>query len=57
MQQTGFLPVQLPPALPLPFYARAGLWLPGGAAILLIIVGLASGTVRRRVSHPKIHTV
>ncbi len=57
MQQTGFLPVPLPPALPLPFYARAGLWLPGGAAILLIIVGLASGSMRRKGDRPNINTV
>jgi apolipoprotein N-acyltransferase len=57
MQQTGFLAVRLPPALPLPFYARAGLWLPGTAAILLIIVGLASGTTRRKELHPNIDTV
>src|SRR5271166_3457314 len=51
LQQTGFLPVRLPAALPVPFYARAGLWLPGGAAMLLLIVSLAARRTRRSMKY------
>nr|WP_294524966.1 apolipoprotein N-acyltransferase [uncultured Rhodopila sp.] len=57
MQQTGFLAVRLPPAIAIPFYTQAGLWLPGGAAMLLIIVSLAA---RKRVQggeRPNFYTV
>jgi apolipoprotein N-acyltransferase len=50
--QTGFLPVRLPSALRAPLYARAGLWLPGGASMLFIIVGLAFSKSPRRPECP-----
>jgi apolipoprotein N-acyltransferase len=50
--RTGFLPVRLPSALPAPLYARAGLWLPGGASMLFIIVGLAFSKSPRRPECP-----
>lgn len=50
--QTGFLSVALPAALPPTFYARAGLLLPGGLALLAMITGLIITPKRRRVSHP-----
>jgi apolipoprotein N-acyltransferase len=53
MQQTGFVAVRLPPAIALPFSAKAGLWLPGGAAMLLIIVSFATQKTRRRVERLK----
>ena len=56
MQQTGFLAVRLPPAIALPFFAKAGLWLPGGAAMLLIIVSFATRKTRGTVGRPKIDT-
>nr|WP_294503740.1 apolipoprotein N-acyltransferase [uncultured Rhodopila sp.] len=57
MQQTGYLPVRLPPAIALPFYAQAGLWLPGGAAMLFLIVGFAAHKPSRNGERPNIGTV
>jgi apolipoprotein N-acyltransferase len=57
MQQTGFLPVRLPAAIALPFYPRVGLWLPCGAAMLLIIVSIAARITRQRGNRPNIYTV
>jgi apolipoprotein N-acyltransferase len=56
MQQTGYLAVPLPPAIALPFYPKAGLWLPGGAAMLLISVSFATRKNRGRVECPKNYT-
>jgi apolipoprotein N-acyltransferase len=56
LQQTGILPVRLPAALPPPFYARVGLWLPAGAGILSMIVGLAAGKTRRSIKYANIHS-
>jgi apolipoprotein N-acyltransferase len=49
MQTTGVLPVHLPPPLVLPLYARVGLLLPGGVAVLVLMIGLARNPRRRRV--------
>ncbi|MFL5252744.1 MAG: apolipoprotein N-acyltransferase [Rhodopila sp.] len=49
MQQTGFLPVRLPAALPAPIYARVGLWLPFGTGILAMIAGFVVGKTRRNI--------
>jgi apolipoprotein N-acyltransferase len=57
LQQTGVLPVRLPAALPQPFYAKAGLWLPGGAAILVLIVGFAARKTRRSRNCINIYTI
>jgi apolipoprotein N-acyltransferase len=57
LQQTGVLPVRLPAALPQPFYAKAGLWLPGGAAILVLIVGFAARKTRRSRNCVNIYTI
>ena len=43
MQTAGILPVRLPAPLGLPFYARVGLMLPTGAAMLVLITGLWGG--------------
>jgi apolipoprotein N-acyltransferase len=56
MQQTGYLAVRLPPAIALPFYPKAGLWLPGGTAMLLIIVSFATRKTRGRGECPKNYT-
>ena len=47
MQITGILPVHLPGPLAMPLYARLGLMLPAGAAILSLVTGLY-GSWRRR---------
>jgi apolipoprotein N-acyltransferase len=47
MDTSGVLPVHLPPPLMLPLYARIGLLLPGGVAVLAVLIGLA-GTPGRR---------
>jgi apolipoprotein N-acyltransferase len=57
MQQTGYLAVRLPPAIALPFYAKGGLWLPGGAAMLLIIVSFATRKTPGKGGCPKNDTV
>jgi hypothetical protein len=49
--------VRLPAALPQPFYAKAGLWLPGGAAILVLIVGFAARKTRRSRNCVNIYTI
>ncbi|MFL5284215.1 MAG: apolipoprotein N-acyltransferase, partial [Rhodopila sp.] len=51
MQQTGFLPVRLPAALPAPIYARVGLWLPFGTGILAMIAGFVVGKTRRNIKY------
>jgi apolipoprotein N-acyltransferase len=56
MQRTGYLAVALPPAIALPFYPTAGLWLPGGTAMLLIIVSFGTRKTRRRGECPKNYT-
>jgi apolipoprotein N-acyltransferase len=48
LEQTGFLSVDLPPALPPTFYSRAGLLLPGCAAALAMFVGLVKNSARKR---------
>jgi apolipoprotein N-acyltransferase len=40
LQRTGYVAGRLPAALPPPLYARCGLLLPGGLAMLAVIVGL-----------------
>ncbi|WP_428491432.1 apolipoprotein N-acyltransferase [Rhodopila sp.] len=47
MQTTGILPVDLPAPLAMPLYARLGLILPAGAAVLSLVTGLY-GNWRRR---------
>jgi apolipoprotein N-acyltransferase len=39
-QVTGILPLRLPGILPVPWYARLGLLLPGGGAFVCLIIGL-----------------
>jgi apolipoprotein N-acyltransferase len=53
MRTTGILPVHLPAPLALPLYARLGLMLPGGVAILALITGLSrnlSGRPEKRAN-------
>jgi apolipoprotein N-acyltransferase len=52
LQQTGFLAVRLPGALPAPFYARTGLSVPGGIAIIVILIGFTRR--RQRLAGPGI---
>jgi apolipoprotein N-acyltransferase len=40
VQTTGVLPIRLPAAAPRPLYAKIGLSLPGGVALLVLAVGL-----------------
>jgi apolipoprotein N-acyltransferase len=53
MQTTGALPIRLPPRLPLPLYARAGLLLPGGVAALALMVGIIGNWTKNRVRSAK----
>jgi apolipoprotein N-acyltransferase len=46
MQTSGVLPVHLPPPLATPLYARFGLVLPGGAAVLALITGMMGKMTR-----------
>jgi apolipoprotein N-acyltransferase len=48
MQTTGVLPVHLPSPLMLPLYARVGLLLPGGVAVLAMVIGLLGKPTRKR---------
>jgi apolipoprotein N-acyltransferase len=48
MQMTGILPVHLPAPAGLPLYARAGLMLPAGAAIMALITGFCGSWTKRR---------
>jgi hypothetical protein len=48
MQATGVLPVRLPAPLALTLYAKLGLLLPGGAAAMLLITGLAENLTKRQ---------
>jgi apolipoprotein N-acyltransferase len=50
MQTTGVLPVHLSAPLVLPLYARVGLLLPGGVAVLAMIIGLAGKPSRKRTA-------
>ncbi|MDR3532782.1 MAG: apolipoprotein N-acyltransferase [Rhodopila sp.] len=56
MQTTGVLPVPLPPPLPVPFYARFGLLLPGGVALLALIVGLFRNPTRPATRRANFYT-
>jgi apolipoprotein N-acyltransferase len=49
MQTSGVLSVHLPPPLSMPLYARIGLLLPGGVAVLVLLTGL-SGILTTRLS-------
>ena len=48
MQVTGVLPVHLPAPLAMPLYARVGLVIPGGVAILVLLTGLSGKLCKRR---------
>ncbi|WP_428530911.1 apolipoprotein N-acyltransferase [Rhodopila sp.] len=48
MQTTGILPVHLPAPVLMPLYARVGLVLPAGAAVISLVTGLYSSWTRRR---------
>ena len=50
MQMTGILPVRLPASLAMPLYARMGLILPSGAAVIALLTGLGGGWGERRVN-------
>ncbi|HEY4174915.1 MAG TPA: apolipoprotein N-acyltransferase [Rhodopila sp.] len=47
MQVAGVLPVHLPAPIVLPLYARVGLLLPGGVAILALITGMVGKSTRK----------
>jgi apolipoprotein N-acyltransferase len=47
MQTAGVLPVPLPPPLSLPLYAKLGLLLPSGAAVLSMIIAFCGILTRR----------
>jgi apolipoprotein N-acyltransferase len=49
MQTAGVLPLHLPPRLAMPLYARIGLLLPGGVAVLSMLTGLSGNLTRLRV--------
>lgn len=49
MQSTGVLAIRLPPPLKAPLYARLGLLLPAGVAVLVLITGLSGNRIRWRV--------
>jgi apolipoprotein N-acyltransferase len=48
MQMTAILPVKLSAPLASPLYARVGLMLPAGAAIMVLITGLYGNRAKRR---------
>jgi apolipoprotein N-acyltransferase len=48
MQKSGVLSVHLPAPIVLPLYARAGLLLPGGVAVLALLTGLLGKPVGKR---------
>jgi apolipoprotein N-acyltransferase len=48
MQTTGILRLHLPAPLALPLYARVGLLLPGGVAVLVLVSGLFGNPTRKR---------
>jgi apolipoprotein N-acyltransferase len=56
MQTAGVLQLDLPPSLALPLYARVGLMLPGGVAVLALITGLSGNLTRRRVERANFYT-
>jgi apolipoprotein N-acyltransferase len=46
-QIAGILPIRLPAALPAPLYARLGLLLPGGVALVFMIIGMFAKSTKR----------
>jgi hypothetical protein len=56
MQTAGVLLVHLPPPLALPLYARLGLMLPAGVAILALITGLCGNLSRPGASRTNFYT-
>jgi apolipoprotein N-acyltransferase len=55
-QVTGILPLRLPGALPVPLYARIGLLLPGGAALVCTIIGLLGNSGKPRKGRANFYT-
>jgi apolipoprotein N-acyltransferase len=47
LDKTGILQARLPPATRQPLYARTGLFLPGGVALLALVVGLFRRLIER----------
>jgi apolipoprotein N-acyltransferase len=54
---TGVLQVALPSALPVPLYARVGLLLPGGVALVFLLVGLMASSVKARARRSIFYTI
>lgn len=46
-QMTGILSLRLPSSVPVPFYARIGLLLPGGVALICMLVAVLIRPRRR----------
>ena len=53
---TGVLPVRLPGPIAAPFYAKVGLLLPAGLAILALLIGLIGSTSKPPPIRAKFHT-
>jgi apolipoprotein N-acyltransferase len=56
MQTAAVLPLHLPPPLPVPLYAKVGLVLPGGVAVLAMITGLFGSLIRPRTRRANFYT-